>query len=128
MTAIGTRRPREGRCERCGKPLTDEEWCGSDWDWADPRPGECFGSYGCSGPSVDWRARALAAEADLADAESRGRAHGLLAAAMLAESTCEHADRRYRSIGSAYWDGATDETSGLLSDVLALAKETTDGR
>lgn len=71
---IETRRPREGRCERCDRPLTDEvlvairpDW----WEWRaddpDDRDDVCPGTRSghrqriCFGTPVDWRARALAA-------------------------------------------------------------------
>lgn len=82
MTAIGTRRPREGRCERCEKPLTDLVW--ETWEsiapWGAPLPPvtdwreqdgtdtHCAGDPFCDAPEIDWRARALAAEAALQDA------------------------------------------------------------
>lgn len=88
---VGDRRPREGRCERCDRPLTDLvarpiEWLsgtgvvwipdaesadrcagsgGASWRDAHVLPGECTGA------PVDWRARALAAEAEVADLRSR---------------------------------------------------------
>jgi len=77
VTAAGTRRPREGRCERCDRPLTDLVWttwtpitlCGPELppitDWREETPTDdtrCLGEPLCSGVEVDWQARALAAE------------------------------------------------------------------
>lgn len=74
---VGDRRPREGRCDRCDRPLTDEVFiatcpcgCGAKrarWDDADADSASCAGGWRCDGPAVDWRARALAAEAALAE-------------------------------------------------------------
>lgn len=49
------------RCERCDRPVTPWQ------EERDPAPGECWGPGACDFDPVDWRARALAAEADLAD-------------------------------------------------------------
>lgn len=193
--AIGTRRPREGRCAHCDKPLSDEvyesfqpimftgpltwrsgptemEWCP-----AEDQPDRCAGEeHLCAGPSVDWRARALAAEAALkdaegrealavsmwnetelaaraatrgdaseprdvstdfgidlflvvqktiADAEARGRTHGLLAAAIrlddLVWCRCDRSwtDRKRHSPDCMDW---------LVDEIIELAAESTDGR
>lgn len=63
----GDRRPREGRCERCDRPLSDividDPEMGTEWPALD-QPEHCPGGILCGGPSVDWRARALDAERD----------------------------------------------------------------
>lgn len=82
----GDRRPREGRCERCDRPLSDEVWVvpehrrDAGWRVAYDEDSKCparkNGGYEnehgdhigphddeCTGESIDWRARALAAEA-----------------------------------------------------------------
>jgi hypothetical protein len=110
MTAIGTRRPREGRCERCDRPLTDETWlltcrcgCGQAMWCADPHaPGLCCGPIGCVSP-IDWRARALAAEAAMKDAEGREA----LAVSMWNETTLA-AQAAARGDGSEPRDVSTD--------------------
>lgn len=67
----GDRRPREGRCVRCDRPLTDETWSSDEgqWQWDPdylPDDTRCAGwPVLCRGPSVDWRARCLQAEADV---------------------------------------------------------------
>lgn len=66
---IGDRRPREGRCASCDRPLGDEEWIASPPQWHPaflPGEGRCRGDFFCSAP-IDWRARALAAEGALRD-------------------------------------------------------------
>lgn len=149
MTAIGTRRPREGRCERCDRPLTGEvydyfeaygadgrEVRATDPEWlalTPTRDGECEGDkHVCRGPSVDWRTRALAAEAALADAEERGRLTGLFEAwcAVAAERDAEmECYRRSRGQdGGEYWKGVVDTTDEALTRIVTLAKEATDGR
>lgn len=143
MTAIGTRRPREGRCERCDRPLTGEvyehfeaygadgrEVRATDPEWLALVPtgdGECEGDkHVCRGPSVDWRARALAAEAALQDAEARGRQHGLLAAAWAAESHLRWSETfrtKYTALGPKYWEGADDAVFDTTAAIETLAKE-----
>lgn len=135
MTAIGTRRPREGRCDRCEKPLTDLVW--ETWEsiapWGAPLPPvtdwreqdgtdtHCAGDPFCDAPEIDWCARALAAEADLADAEARGRQHGLF------EAWCELYPRT-GGMGHAL-PGAHDTDFASARDLIAgLAAEATDGR
>lgn len=107
MTTIGERRPREGRCERCDRPLTDEAFYGIASAFAvfDASGERCRGDFYCSAP-IDWRARALAAEAALADAEARGRAHGLLAACMwtLGEKESYENHPHRRAIPTLKWD------------------------
>lgn len=51
------------RCERCDRPVTP-------WDAdREAAAGECPGGGACDGTATDWRARALAAEAALANAQ-----------------------------------------------------------
>ena len=162
MTAPGTRRPREGRCERCDRPLcavTDETQCSG----ADVCHGGRWGCE-CDGTPIDWRARALAAEARLsvpatsadttrlhrirtrllelvpadgtmslwddvqrldralADAEARGRAHGLLAAAWACPE-CDCSDswtlRGRHSTECAAW--VRDEIAALADNGPPMA-------
>lgn len=127
---VGDRRPREGRCARCDRPLTDEFrsppctcGCGraSEWLAADSTDSHCRGDWTCSGPFVDWRARALAAEAALAEAEASGRQHGLLAGAMvvadLAACACgDHWTARNRH--------APDCAEWMVDEVSALSRDT----
>lgn len=47
------------RCPRCDLPLWSD---GGDWNLSQPS-GTCEGDEMCCGPSIDWRRRALAAEA-----------------------------------------------------------------
>lgn len=54
-----------GPCPRCDRPLVDVEW-DRGWQPRWRRDDECEGGDLCAGPSVDWRARALAAEAETA--------------------------------------------------------------
>lgn len=152
MTAIGTRRPREGRCERCDRPLTGEvyehfeaygadgrEVRATDPEWLALVPtgdGECEGDkHVCRGPSVDWRARALAAEAALQDAEARGRQHGLLAAAIRCDAEVEWCEREIararveRSpVGVMRGEDRQLAMLAILDEIMALAAEATDGR
>lgn len=79
-----------------------------------------------------WRARALAAEAALADAEARGRLSGLfeawcaVAAERDAETECYRRSRGQE--GGEYWKGVVDTTDEALARIVALTKEATDGR
>lgn len=69
------------RCPRCDKPrATEAQWlaskcaeCGADWDdICECSKRVCWGDYdgtSCNGETVDWRARAIAAEQRLSDAE-----------------------------------------------------------
>lgn len=63
----------------------------------------------------------------IADAEARGRQHGLLAAAMLAEASIAEAAVIQRgetnATGYAYWEGIMDEDESLLGDLAVLATE-----
>ena len=73
---IGDRRPREGRCPTCDRPLCDQVYTHhepillfgprpppyDDWTEVDDQPDRCAGEPFCSGERVDWQARALAAE------------------------------------------------------------------
>lgn len=129
VTAIGTRRPREGRCDRCDRPLTDLVW--TTWtpialwgpemppvtDWREDASADdsrCMGEPFCDEDAIDWKQRARAAEADLADAEARGRKHGLLAAAWLAN-------------GPLHILGDSTATARRISEqIIALAAEATD--
>jgi hypothetical protein len=93
----GDRRPREGRCPDCDRPLSDEVYetrerggyMGlpknpvSDWWWVDHQEGHCAGEPLCDGERVDWQqrardaeARALAADARSADEYARGYTAG----------------------------------------------------
>lgn len=115
---IGDRRPREGRCERCDRPLTDVQELRRIWFPASSDETHCVGGISCREPPIDWRARALAAEAALAEAEASGRQHGLLAGAMvvadLAECACgEHWTARNRH--------APDCAAWMVDEVAALA-------
>jgi hypothetical protein len=191
VTAIGTRRPREGRCERCDRPLTDLVWgvdFGNHHDWYEDEPTAttCIGEdVLCRGPSVDWRARALAAEARLsvsatsaaidafrakrdathvcehgslarkcgdcdgvesgleaeawqaralaaeaalADAEARGRAHGLLAAALVADTEYARAivRRDLEEVGSpdrSWWDASALGANVVRSAIVFLGHD-----
>lgn len=49
-----------GPCHRCDCPLVDLVWWGDGWE---PLGDGCEGGDLCSGPAIDWRARALKAEA-----------------------------------------------------------------
>ena len=130
---VGDRRPREGRCERCDRPLTDEVWTTwvsreqelrRIWFPASSDETHCVGGISCRESPIDWRARALAAEAVLAAAEASGRQHGLLAGAMrlfdLAECSCSSAwtGRHMHSPDCAEW--MIDELAALST----AAKET----
>lgn len=80
----GDRRPREGRCERCDRPLTDEvwetwepiSWTGqkfapvTDWNLASDQPDRCHGTHECSGERVDWKARCVELQVALREARS----------------------------------------------------------
>jgi hypothetical protein len=81
----GDRRPREGRCPDCDRPLTDEvyetrvlggflgipEHPVTDWWQVDHHEGHCAGEPLCDGERVDWEQRARDAEARALAAEGR---------------------------------------------------------
>lgn len=79
---VGDRRPREGRCERCDRPLTDVAWTTwtpllpadaapvTDWREDDSTDTHCVGDPLCNREEIDWRARALAAEASLSEIDT----------------------------------------------------------
>lgn len=114
---IGDRRPREGRCEKCDLPL-----CAAT-DGNCP-PGVCHSEYygNCAGEPIDWRTRALDAEAQLADAEARGRLHGLFAAAWALS------DRTVTLPASSASSAVAVLLDGAFSEVVALAEATDDRR
>ena len=118
---VGDRRPREGRCERCDRPLTDEVWTTwvsreqelrRIWFPASSDETHCVGGISCRESPIDWRARALAAEAALAlpsDDYVRGYTNG-------------HAAGR-----QAAYDGEEPKGYGqALRDMTARAKKAED--
>lgn len=121
MTAprVGDRRPREGRCERCDRPLTDYEWNASPPIWIaafDPGSGRCRGDFYCSAP-IDWRCRCLQAEAERDAAFRDGARHGLLVGAWtVPECACHESwtSRGRHSSECAAW--VRDEIAALASD------------
>jgi hypothetical protein len=56
------------RCEICDRPVASDE----EWDTIPEGEGDhlCWGGMQCSMESVDWRARALKAEAALKEREN----------------------------------------------------------
>lgn len=125
---IETRRPRAGRCERCDRPLTDEvlvairpDW----WEWRaddpDDRDDVCPGTRSghrqriCFGTPVDWRARALAAEAALAEERQN---HGITQTALDLATAAQGLSPAILA-GDAFRDGARH---GLLAAALAVTR------
>lgn len=126
----GDRRQREGRCERCGRPLSDLEWNASPPMWVVAQGGgtQCMGGA-CDAVAI-WRARAKQAEAERDAAFADGARHGLLAAAMLLDPLNDDARRHYfgrtPERGRPYWEGVMDATDSVLDDMddlLALASD-----
>lgn len=65
----------------------------------------------CRGTPIDWRARALAAEAALADAGASGRAHGAAAVALMLDDV---ADDCLVDALAAVTDERTEEANKLI--------------
>ena len=124
---VGDRRPREGRCERCDRPLTDVAWTTwtpllpadaapvTDWREGDSTDTHCAGDPFCDAPEVDWKARALAAEAEVADL--RSRAHLVETAARKVVAS-RHDDL---DTGSVNWVAVLDSHLTTLAAALAAA-------
>lgn len=137
MNRPGDRKPRQGECARCGRPLSDLEWNNSPGCWIlpvtltnDGPTCDAINASGqaCRGTPIDWRSRALAAEAALADAEARGRAHGLLAAAMLL-AAAEQKNRACvepRASDENWWETRANAFKGAIGGIERLAAEATD--
>ena len=133
---IETRRPREGRCERCDRPLTDEAWTTwtpllpadaapvTDWREDDSTDTHCVGDPLCNREEIDWRARALAAEAEVADLRSalttiecRLRED----AAPLVALVNAHGDRKHREAWKAVYSSAVHAQAFIAAALAAAA-------
>lgn len=124
---VGDRRPREGRCERCDRPLTDVVWTTwtpllpsdaapvTDWREDDSTDTHCVGDPLCNREEIDWRARALAAEAALAEERQN---HGITQTALDIATAAQGLSPAILA-GDAFRDGARH---GLLAAALAVTR------